>query len=202
MRARAPATGCQRSGARRSPPSATCSTTRGAAHPGDLRAAPRHGACATANRAGRAGDAIAQRSWSASARRSATRLFQDTCGHPSRAVLRALTDGIAAVGGSPRVVRIRHTADTSFLGLSAAQPVGLGRRHRAPGQGHRRHPPARAAAAQQSRALLERADHRPRPLPPARRQCCGLCAGRDAGAGRRADPRRGVGRALPCARWR
>ena len=29
-------------------------------------------------------------------------------------------------GGMPRVVRIRHTADTSFLGLSAAHLAGSG----------------------------------------------------------------------------
>jgi len=37
-----------------------------------------------------------------------------------------LTDGIRDAGGVPRLVRIRHTADTSFLGLTAARLSGSG----------------------------------------------------------------------------
>jgi propanediol dehydratase large subunit len=35
-------------------------------------------------------------------------------------MLRAVVEGVREAGGSARVVRMRHTADTSFLGLSAA----------------------------------------------------------------------------------
>ena len=76
-------------------------------------------------------------------------------------------------------------------------PLGLRRRHRPPGQGHRGHPPGRPPAAQQPGALLQRPDHHARPLPPPRRQRRRLRPGRDARAGRRADPRRGDGRPLP-----
>lgn len=55
-----------------------------------------------------------------------TRLHRTTAGHPLSAVLRALMDGIVAGGGKPRVVRVRHTADTSFLGLTAARLAGSG----------------------------------------------------------------------------
>ncbi len=41
-------------------------------------------------------------------------------------VLRALTQGIAGGGGVPRLVRVRHTADTSFLGLTGARLAGSG----------------------------------------------------------------------------
>ncbi len=54
------------------------------------------------------------------------KLFQTVAGHPLSAILRALTDGIAAGGCRARVVRMRHTADTSFLGLSAARLAGSG----------------------------------------------------------------------------
>lgn len=53
-------------------------------------------------------------------------LFQTLAGHPLSAVLRALSEGIRAKGGLPRVIRMRHTADTSFLGLSAAKLAGSG----------------------------------------------------------------------------
>lgn len=45
---------------------------------------------------------------------------------PLKEVLAALLDGIGAAGGSARVVRMHHTADTSFLGLSAAHLSGSG----------------------------------------------------------------------------
>ena len=54
------------------------------------------------------------------------KLFQTTAGHSLAAVLRAMMDGIRSNGGTPRVVRFRHTADTSFLGLSAAGIAGSG----------------------------------------------------------------------------
>ena len=78
--------------------------------------------------------------------------------------------------------------------------VGLGDRHRHPGQGHGGHPPGRPAAAQQPRAFLQRADHHARALPQARPQRRAIRVRRAAGAGRRADARRGDGLALPCAR--
>jgi propanediol dehydratase large subunit len=54
------------------------------------------------------------------------KLFQTLAGHPLSAVLRALSDGIRAKGCALRIVRMRHTADTSFLGLSAARLAGSG----------------------------------------------------------------------------
>ena len=54
------------------------------------------------------------------------KLFQTVAGHPLSEILRVLTEGIGAKGGVPRIVRMRHTADTSFLGLSAARLAGSG----------------------------------------------------------------------------
>lgn len=54
------------------------------------------------------------------------KLFQTVAGHPLSAILRELTAGIAEGGCTARVVRMRHTADTSFLGLSAARLAGSG----------------------------------------------------------------------------
>jgi propanediol dehydratase large subunit len=54
------------------------------------------------------------------------KLFQTLAGHPLSAVLKAMTEAIAARGLTPRIVRFRHTADTSFLGLSAARLSGSG----------------------------------------------------------------------------
>lgn len=54
------------------------------------------------------------------------KLYQTLAGHPLSAVLRALSDGMRAHGCTPRIVRMRHTADTSFLGLSAARLAGSG----------------------------------------------------------------------------
>ena len=54
----------------------------------------------------------------------------------------------------------------------------LGLCHRHPGQGHRRHPPRRPAAAHEHRAVLERAGDDARPLPrdgPQRRAVCVGC---------------------------
>jgi propanediol dehydratase large subunit len=54
------------------------------------------------------------------------KLFQTTAGHRLSDVLRNITEAIRARGLSPRIVRFRHTADTSFLGLSAARLAGSG----------------------------------------------------------------------------
>ena len=54
------------------------------------------------------------------------KLFQTTAGHKLSDVLRVLVDGITARGLRTRVVRLHHTADTSFLGLSAARLSGSG----------------------------------------------------------------------------
>ena len=53
-------------------------------------------------------------------------LFRTLAGHPLSAVLAAIRDGIEGEGGSMRLVRFMHTADTSFLGLSAAGLAGSG----------------------------------------------------------------------------
>ncbi len=53
-------------------------------------------------------------------------LTQTTAGHDLIDVVLALTDGVREGGGIPRLVRIRHTADTSFLGLTAARLSGSG----------------------------------------------------------------------------
>jgi propanediol dehydratase large subunit len=55
-----------------------------------------------------------------------TKLFRTLAGHRLSEVLRVIGDGIARGGGSMRVVRLNHTADTSFLGLSAARLSGSG----------------------------------------------------------------------------
>jgi propanediol dehydratase large subunit len=54
------------------------------------------------------------------------KLFQTTAGHKLSDVLAEMTAAIRARGLRPRVVRFRHTADTSFLGLSAARLSGSG----------------------------------------------------------------------------
>jgi propanediol dehydratase large subunit len=56
----------------------------------------------------------------------AERLHQTTAGHRLGQVVKALTGGIEEGGGVARFVRIRHTADTSFLGLTAAKLSGSG----------------------------------------------------------------------------
>lgn len=55
-----------------------------------------------------------------------TRLHKTLAGEPVSAMLRAVLDGITAGGATPRVVRMGHTADTSFLGLTAARLSGSG----------------------------------------------------------------------------
>ena len=54
------------------------------------------------------------------------KLFQTLAGHPLSSVLRELIAGIEEGGGKARIVRMKHTADTSFLGLSAARLAGSG----------------------------------------------------------------------------
>ena len=57
-------------------------------------------------------------------------LFRTLSGIPIDDLLKALVAGIEEGGGVPRIVRLKHTADTSFLGLSAARlsgsKVGIG----------------------------------------------------------------------------
>ena len=47
------------------------------------------------------------------------KLFRTVAGHPLSSILRELVAGISRGGAVARIVRMRHTADTSFLGLSA-----------------------------------------------------------------------------------
>lgn len=54
------------------------------------------------------------------------KIFRTLAGHPLSAVLRAIAAGVSEGGGRLRIVRLRHTADTSFLGLSAAHLAGSG----------------------------------------------------------------------------
>lgn len=54
------------------------------------------------------------------------RLHKTTGGVPLYKVLAALIEGVRERGGRPRVVRMHHTADTSFLGLTAARLAGSG----------------------------------------------------------------------------
>jgi propanediol dehydratase large subunit len=54
------------------------------------------------------------------------KLFQTTAGHRLSDVLGAIVSAIRERGLTPRIVRFRHTADTSFLGLSAARLAGSG----------------------------------------------------------------------------
>ncbi len=52
------------------------------------------------------------------------RVHGTTGGMPLWSVLRALIQGIAEADGVARVIRVRHTADTSFLGLTGARLSG------------------------------------------------------------------------------
>ena len=54
------------------------------------------------------------------------KFFRTLGGIPLADLLAALVEGIEAGGGVPRIVRMNHTADTSFLGLSAARLAGSG----------------------------------------------------------------------------
>jgi propanediol dehydratase large subunit len=53
-------------------------------------------------------------------------LHKTTGGCRHSDVLRALVEGVREGGGVPRLVRIRHTADTSFIGLTGARLAGSG----------------------------------------------------------------------------
>ncbi len=55
-----------------------------------------------------------------------TKIHRTTAGLPHSRVIRRLIAGIEEAGGRVRIVRMRHTADTSFLGLSAARLSGSG----------------------------------------------------------------------------
>lgn len=55
-----------------------------------------------------------------------TRLFKTLAGEGVSDMLRAVVEGVREGGGAPRIVRMLHTADTSFLGLSAARMSGSG----------------------------------------------------------------------------
>ena len=54
------------------------------------------------------------------------KLFRTMGGIPVSDLLREMVAGIESAGGVARIVRLRHTADTSFLGLSAARLSGSG----------------------------------------------------------------------------
>ena len=54
------------------------------------------------------------------------KLFQTTAGHRLSDVLGEILEAIRGRSLTPRIVRFRHTADTSFLGLSAARLAGSG----------------------------------------------------------------------------
>ena len=54
------------------------------------------------------------------------RLYQTTAGHRLSEVLGVMLEAIRSRGLTPRIARFRHTADTSFLGLSAARLAGSG----------------------------------------------------------------------------
>lgn len=54
------------------------------------------------------------------------KLFRTIGGIPVSDLLDTIVAGIREGGGSPRIVRMRHTADTSFLGISAARISGSG----------------------------------------------------------------------------
>ncbi len=54
------------------------------------------------------------------------KLFRTLAGHPLSRVLRAIVGGIEEKGKRARIVRMHHTGDTSFLGLSAARLSGSG----------------------------------------------------------------------------
>jgi propanediol dehydratase large subunit len=55
-----------------------------------------------------------------------TKLFRTLAGHSLSQVLQKMVNAIKARGQTVRIVRFHHTADTSFLGLSAASLSGSG----------------------------------------------------------------------------
>ncbi len=54
------------------------------------------------------------------------KLFRTLAGHPLSRVLAEIQAGIASENATMRIIRCRHTADTSFLGLTAAKLSGSG----------------------------------------------------------------------------
>ena len=54
------------------------------------------------------------------------KIFQTTAGHTLSELLAVMMSAITKAGKTPRIVRFHHTADTSFLGLSAARLAGSG----------------------------------------------------------------------------
>ena len=54
------------------------------------------------------------------------KLFRTTAGHRLSDVLKVMMMAIEERGLKPRIVRMKHTADTSFLGISAAKLSGSG----------------------------------------------------------------------------
>ena len=54
------------------------------------------------------------------------KLFRTLAGHPLSRVLKAIVGGIEEKGKRARIVKMHHTGDTSFLGLSAARLSGSG----------------------------------------------------------------------------
>ena len=55
-----------------------------------------------------------------------SKIFKTLAGHKLSSVLKALQNGIMKGGAVMRLVKFWHTADTSFLGLSAARLSGSG----------------------------------------------------------------------------
>ena len=98
------------------------------------------------------------------------RLHKTLAGEGVSDMLRAVIEGIRSAGVSPRVVRMRHTADTSFLGLSAANlagsGIGIGLQAKGTAVIHR----ADRLPHHNLELFSNAPDHHPRSLPPPRRQ--------------------------------
>ena len=125
------------------------------------------------------------------------RLHKTLAGEGVSDMLRAVIEGIRSAGVSPRVVRMRHTADTSFLGLSAANlagsGIGIGLQAKGTAVIHRADRLPHHNLELFSNAPVTTLDHYRRLGANAAAYARG--AGPRAGGG--ADPRRGDGRALP-----
>ena len=89
---------------------------------------------------------------------------------------RASSTASARRAATPRIVRVRRSADVAFIGHDGALPVGLGRRGRPAVEGHGADPPRRPAAARQPRAVRDGAVADARLVPPDRRNAAGLRA--------------------------
>ncbi len=123
-------------------------------------------------------------------------LTQTTAGHDLIDVVLALTDGVREGGGVPRLVRIRHTADTSFLGLTAARLSGSGYAIGIQAKGtaviHRADRLPHMNIELFSNAPVTTLDH----YRAMGRNAALLCVGRSAGADHRARRRPGARRSL------